>query len=210
MTSREHWVRGLATVQMGSQFTAENAENAEILKEKRRRFSWKPKKHASQRSLRPLRCIVDGPRTVAPPLRSPGKTWKPARSGRAGRFTRARSGRPPPAPTNSWTNHRTCFPAFCTIYLYLNNVNTGDNSFNVILPHLCHNLSYFGSDICHNFLTCRVTVQLVVHCAPQRHRDHRDFARKNDAGSAKNLTINARCVRCASVVQTGWLTERLL
>ena len=45
------------TVQMGSHFTAENAENAEILKKKRCRFSQKPKKHSS---LRPLRCKMDG------------------------------------------------------------------------------------------------------------------------------------------------------
>ena len=44
---------------MGSHFTAENAENAEILKKKRCRFSQKPKKHSSQRSLRPLRCKMD-------------------------------------------------------------------------------------------------------------------------------------------------------
>ena len=42
-----------------------------------------------------------------------------------------------------------------TICLYLNNVNAADDSFDARLTHFCHNLSYFGSDICHDFLTIR-------------------------------------------------------
>jgi hypothetical protein len=43
-----------------------------------------------------------------------------------------------------------------TICLYSNNVNMSCNLFEANLTDFCHNLSYFGGDICHDFLTFQV------------------------------------------------------